>query len=322
MSADTATLRFDGRVALVTGAGRGMGRVHAALLAARGASVVVSDSGTGFDGSGSDDSVAEQAASDLRQAGGKASAFTGNLATTEGARGAVRHALDRHGRLDIIIHNAGFSRSAPYAQSRIEDLDDLYAINTRAAALMVAEAWPAMSAQQHGRVVFVGSTAMYGMSDAVYYAAIKASYLGLARSLAEAGRDSGVKVNLIGPSAVSRLADTIEESEFKRWFFETMRPELVTALVAYLSHEDCAVSGESFAVAGGRVARILMGETQGFIDRQLTPERVRDAIAAGRDAQGFTPFSDYVSSAALLMELLGHAPGEPLAPLTYSKPGD
>ena len=101
-----------------------------------------------------------------------------------------------------------------------------------------------------------------------------------------------------------------------------MRPELVTALVAYLSHQDCAVSGESFAVAGGRVARILMGETQGFIDRQLTPERVSDAIAAGRDAEGFTPFADYVSSAALLMDLLGHAPGEPLAPLTYSKPGD
>ncbi len=318
MTADTE-LRFDGRVALVTGAGRGMGWQHAQDLSARGAAVVVSDLGSSFEGTGSDASIAEQAAAALWASGGKASAYTADLATEDGARGAVRHALAEHGRLDVIVHNAGFSRSVPFAQAKIADLDDLFVINTRAAALMLSEAWPTMTGQRYGRVVFVGSTAMYGMSDAVYYATVKASYLGLTRSLAEAGREHNIHLNLIGPSAVSRLADTMEESEFKRWFYDTMRPELVTALVTYLVHEEATVSGESFAAAGGRVARILMGEAEGVIDRELTAEKLRDEMDRVRTASKVEPFPDYVSSAARLMELLGYAPTETLAPLSFAR---
>lgn len=315
----TKDMRFDGLVAIVTGGGRGMGWQHAQDLSARGATVVVSDLGTTFEGNGSDTSIADDAVATLREKGGRASAYTADLASEEGARGVVRHALAEHGRLDIIVHNAGFSRSVPFAQAKIGDLDDLFAINTRAAALMVSEAWPTMMAQEFGRVVLVGSTAMYGMSDAVYYATIKASYLGLTRSLAEAGRGHNINFNLIGPSAVSRLAETMEDSEFKSWFFDTMRPELVTALVTYLAHEEATVSGESFAVAGGRVARILMGEAEGVIDRNLTPEKLRDAMQSVCTASGVEPFPDYISSAARLMDLLGYSPSETLAPLSFAR---
>ena len=171
-------MRFDGRVAVITGAGAGMGRAHALFLASRGARIVVSDAGTATDGTGTDGGPADRVVDEIRRAGGEAVAWTGNLLDDEAARGAVRCAIDTWGRIDILIHNAGIALSDHFERETAERMDRLLGINCRAGTIMAREAWPAMAAQGHGRIVMIGSTAMYGMGGSAHYAMAKAAYIG------------------------------------------------------------------------------------------------------------------------------------------------
>jgi NAD(P)-dependent dehydrogenase (short-subunit alcohol dehydrogenase family) len=304
-------LRFDGRVALVTGGGRGLGQAFAVALAERGAKVVVCDTGGSSAGLGGDSSVAQEVVDVIRAAGGDACAYTETLATDPGARGAIKYALQSYGRLDALVHNAGISLGALDCEHEdIDRLQRLVAINTAAAYSMIAEAWSTMKARKFGRIVLIGSTAMYGIPKNISYASAKASYLGMVRSVAEEGAPFGIKANLVGPSGVSRLAEGMPESEFRRWFMETMKPELVAEVVALLCHEKCPANGETFAVAGGRVARVLMAETQGIVKRDLTAEDVLNCYNEIVDTGTITPFANYAESAETLMNALGFKPTE------------
>jgi NAD(P)-dependent dehydrogenase (short-subunit alcohol dehydrogenase family) len=305
-------MRFDGQVAVITGAGRGMGRAFALFLASRGARIVVCDAGTATDGTGSDAGPAEEVAAEITAAGGEAIAAPGNLLDDEAARNAVRQAIARWGRIDILIHNAGISLSDRFANETAERMDRLLGVNTRAGIIMAREAWPAMAAQGFGRIVLIGSTAMYGMGDSVHYSTAKASYLGLVRSLAEEGGPDGIKVNLVCPGAGTRLADTMAESEFKTWLFATMRPELITPIVAYLAHEGCGVSGETFSAAGGRLTRVVVGETKGIVDRDLTLEKIPDLLPQVMDTGALSLVASFGDFAPIMMSDLGFAPNEPL----------
>jgi len=268
-------LRLDGSVILITGAGRGMGRAHALLLAGRGARIVVSDVGTDLYGSGADAGPAQETVDAIRSAGGEAVAYVEDLSTEQGARGAVRACMESFGRIDALVHNAGFTLGGmPFEKESLERLDKLLAINTRAAYSLTQEAWPIMQRQRHGRIVIAASTAIYGMAGSIPYSSAKSSYIGLTRGLAAEGAAHGIKVNAIEPAGATRMAENLSESAFRDWFLATMKPELVSPLVALLAHEDCPVSGEFFVVGGGRVARTVMVETHGYVNRESTPEDI------------------------------------------------
>lgn len=313
-------LRFDGRVVLVTGAGRGMGRSHAQLFAARGAKVVVSDVGTSMVGAGTDASVAAQAVKEINAAGGEAVAYTGDLGSESGARGAVRCALDAYGRLDALVHNAGLAiGGVPFGKETRENLDKLLGVNTYAAFAMISEAWPTMQRQRYGRIVLIGSTGMYGIPGSLFYGTAKASYVGFARNFMEEAATSGIKINVVCPSGVSRMAESMPESEFRAWFLRTMKPEYVSAAVAFLSHEECPVNGDTFAVAGGRVARVLFAENQGYVKPGLTMEDVRDHIAEILEIKTLTPLPSYAESVKVLMNALGFTPTEEIGAVAASQ---
>lgn len=313
-------MRFDGRVALITGAGAGMGRAHALFLASRGARIVVSDAGTATDGTGSDDGPAVGVVEEIRALGGDAVVWTGNLLDDETAREAVRHAVRSWGRIDILIHNAGISLSDHFANETAERMDRLLGINSRAATILAREAWPIMLAQGYGRIVLIGSTAMYGMGGSAHYSMAKASYLGLTRSLAEEGEPHGIKTNLVCPGAATRLADTMADGEFKQWLFATMAPELVTPIVAYLGHEDCAVNGEGFSAAGGRLAKIVLGETEGIVDKTLSLEKIPGLLPRITDGKTVHLNRNFNDFAPVMMGALGFAPGDPLGQIMDLEP--
>jgi len=306
MTADTAAPRFDGQAVLVTGAGRGMGKAHAELFAELGAQVVVADAGVGLYGTGSDTRISEEVAATLRAQGHSATSYTGDLASEDGARGAVRQAIEVFGRIDAVVHNAGFTLGAmPMEQESAERLDKQLSINTRAAFLIAQEAWPHFLAAGRGRIVIAGSTAMYGLPRSTPYSVAKASYIGLCRALADEGADRGIHVNLIAPAGATRMAQNMPDSAFRDWFLQQMDPALVSPVAAWLAHPDCTVNGETFVVGGGRVARVVIAEARGEIMPGRGIEDARQAVDAALGSSDAVPLHHFDESMKLMTDALG-----------------
>jgi NAD(P)-dependent dehydrogenase (short-subunit alcohol dehydrogenase family) len=256
---------FEGRVAVVTGAGRGIGRAHARLLADRGARVVVNDLGGSREGVGADVEPATTVAAEIDAAGGVAIADNSDVATPARAQSLVDAAVEQFGRIDILINNAGIIRWAGFPEADADNLARHLAVHVTGSFNTTRSAWPHMVEQGYGRIVMTTSTGMFGLPDNLSYATAKGAVVGLTRSLTTAGAAHGIKVNLIAPAAMTRMAGQPGNEENAQ-----MSPELVAPMVAYLAHEACPVSGEIYAAGAGRFARIFIASTEGYV--HSTPE--------------------------------------------------
>jgi NAD(P)-dependent dehydrogenase (short-subunit alcohol dehydrogenase family) len=271
--------RFDGRVAVITGSGRGLGRAYAELLASRGARVVINDNGSALAGEGRDAAPAHDAAAAINAAGGEAVANTDTVATPEGGKAIVETAMDHFGRIDVLIHNAGNSIFAPLGEISYEQFRASVDIHLLGGFHVVRPAFPIMTGAGYGRVVLTGSIGgLYGMPTVVGYGVAKAGMIGLNNIVAIEGAAHGVKSNIILPAAHTRMAEGIDTSQMP-----PMTPAQVAPAVGWLAHESCSITGEMLVSVGGRVARALIAETPGVYRPDWTIETIGEAIDAIRD---------------------------------------
>lgn len=271
-------LGFEGRVAVITGAGRGLGRAYALLLAAKGARVVVNDPGSTISGDSGDVGVAEAVVREITDAGGTAVACTDSVATAQGGQAIVRTALDAFGRIDIIVHNAGNNRYAPLSEMTYEDFDAVLDVHLRGAFHVVRPAFGLMCAAGYGRVVLTSSIGgLYGNHRVANYGAAKAGLIGLSNVVALEGAEHGVRCNVIVPAALTRLAEGIDTSAYP-----PMDPELAAPVVGWLAHESCSITGEMLVSIAGRVARAFIAETPGVYQPSWSIEEVGAQIDAIR----------------------------------------
>ena len=278
-----ADLGFYGKVAIITGAGGGLGRSHALDLARRGALVVVNDLGGASDGTGHSETAAQKVVDEIKAAGGEAVASYDSVATPEGGAAIVETAVDAFGRVDIIINNAGILRDTSFKNMTPEQVNPVLDVHLRGAFYVTQPAWQRMRDQGYGRIVNTSSAAgIFGNFGQTNYGAAKMGLVGLTRVLAVEGAKNNIKANAIAPVAKTRMTEEILGAAADR-----LAPELVTPVVTYLAHEECSVSGEVYSVGGGRVARVFVGVTPGHYDAELSAEDVRDNLDQIRAEDGY-----------------------------------
>lgn len=272
-------LRFDDRVAVITGAGRGLGRAYALLLGTQGAKVVVNDLGSSIKGDGADAGPAEEVVAEIEAAGGEAVACTDSVATPEGGRGIIDTAIRHFGRIDILIHNAGNVRYGSLKEISYEDFKSVIDVHMMGAFHVVRPAFPLMCEAGYGRIVLTSSIGgLYGNSRCVNYSMSKSGMIGLNNVIALEGEEEGVKSNIIVPGAMTRMADGLDTSQYP-----PMGPELVAPVVGWLAHESCSVTGEMLVSAAGRTARAFIAETPGVYQPAWTAAQVGEQKTAIRD---------------------------------------
>lgn len=279
MTANDTGRRFDGRVAVITGAGRGLGRAYAELLASKGAKVVVNDNGASLGGTGTDAGPAHEVVTAIKAAGGEAVACTDSVTTREGGQAIVDTAMDSFGRIDVLIHNAGNSLFAPLAEISYEDFRNSLDIHLLGGFHVVQPAFQHMIAAGYGRMVLTGSIGgLYTMPNTVQYAVSKSGMIGLSNAVSIEGAEHNIRSNIILPGAATRMGEGIDTTGFP-----PMGPEMVAPVVGWLAHEDCDVSGELYISVAGRVARAYFAESEGIYLPDWTIDKVAENIDAIRN---------------------------------------
>ena len=276
--APSLDIRFDGRVAVVTGAGRGLGRAYALLLASRGAAVVVNDIGVQPRGDDPDASVAEGVVKEIVDLGGRAVASTDSVATPEGGAAIVQAALDAFGQVDLLVHNAGVVTACTFADQSLAEVRTVLDVHLLGAWHVGQPAWRDMAARGYGRIVLTTSMAQFGHQTQPAYAAAKTGIIGLVKSMAHEAEAAGldIRVNAIAPLAGTRLA----RDDARALYQELMEPENVAGVVGLLLSDECPCNGQIVHAGGSHVALGVLGHTQGWAKRStpVTPEDVRQHL--------------------------------------------
>lgn len=312
-------LRFDGRVIVVTGAGRGMGRDHALLLAARGAQVVINDVGTAtMKGGAPSAGPAEAVAKEVTDAGGEAIASFDTVATPEGAQAIVDTAMKTWGRIDGILHNAGIARFAPVEDTDLDDYRAVLAVSLDAALYLTKAAWPIMRAQNYGKIIYVTSAGgLIGVPHNSPYAIAKTGIFGLMNVTRLEGAAHNIAVNLLGVGAYTRMVESMfgDDENARRmgeWWQRYVRPDLVAPVAAWLLHEDCKTSGAIINASGGHVSRSFFAVTRGFTKLDISIEDVRDHHQDIDDREGYSVMQTCDEVQSRLIKDLTEAGAEPL----------
>ncbi len=284
---------FADRVAIVTGAGRGLGKAHAQLLASRGAAVVVNDLGGATDGTAADRSPADDVVAVIRDAGGAAVADYSSVSDPEGGEAIVQRAIDEFGRIDIVVNNAGILRDKSFANLEWPDLEAVLDVHLKGAFYVTRPAFAHMKDQAYGRIVVTASNAgILGNFGQTNYGAAKMGLVGFMNVLKLEGAKYDIKVNALAPVAKTRMTEDLLGP-----MADAFQPELVAPAVAYLCSEECQLTGEIWSVGGGSVSRFFVGLTDGYFkhpDKEgpLTIEDVAEHVDVIRDQDGYiVPFS-------------------------------
>ena len=280
-------IRFDGRVAVITGAGGGLGKTYALEMARRGASIVVNDLGGAADGTGGGSSMADETVKEITEAGGAAVANYDSVATPEGGKAIIQTALDNFGKVDILVNNAGILRDKSFLKLEPENLDAVIDVHLRGAFFVTQPAFASMKDNGYGRIVMASSGAgIFGNFGQANYGAAKMGLVGLMNVLAVEGAKNNIKVNTIAPIAKTRLTEQLLGG-----MADALDPNFVTPLVTYLCSEKCELTHEIFDVGGGRYARIFVGMAKGWVAPKgsiPSADDIFDHIDVIRDREGYT----------------------------------
>ncbi|RIL05109.1 MAG: short-chain dehydrogenase [Proteobacteria bacterium] len=295
-------IRFDGKVALITGAGGGLGKTYALQLASRGAKVVVNDLGGKADGTGGGSSMADQTVKEINEAGGQAVANYDSVATPAGGKAMVQTAIDHFGRIDIVINNAGILRDKTFIKLEPQDLEAVVDVHLKGAFFVTQPAFAHMKEQGYGRIVFTASNAgILGNFGQTNYGAAKMGLVGLSNVLSLEGAKYNIKCNVLAPVARTRLTEQLLGP-----LADTLDPECVTPLVTYLVSEQCQETHSIWSVGGGRYARMFVGLTPGWFagkGAKPTPEQVRDHVSEIRDTSKYVIPDSIADEMKMMLEM-------------------
>jgi len=289
-------IEFTGQAVVVTGAGRGLGRLYAIELARRGAAVVVNDIGGTMHGEGSDPTVADRVVEEIERAGGVAVASHDSVAFPEGGAAIVRSAVDRFGRLDAVVSNAGIFQTMGFDELSPPDWHRMLSVHLDGGFHLSQPAFRVMKTQGYGRFVFITSSAgLFGQPEAAHYAAAKAGLLGLANVIAVEGAEHGILANTVLPFGSSRMVtETVGDRPQapEEWsFLHAIDPELVVPLVVFLASRACELSHHNYSACAGRYARVFVGLGEGWVAKPGSNPSADDVAAHLAEISRTDPFT-------------------------------